>query len=92
MTKHTPGPWRLLRPAPECGDKLFVVVGEGVGMIAETPVEGDARLIAQAPDILIALRGLVEHAADGGDGVFEIPYAWINDARAAIARAEGGEA
>jgi len=52
-------------------------------------VEANARLIASAPDLLAALRGLVNQ--DDWEGEDIAPDSPIGKARAALARAERGE-
>lgn len=91
MSKYTPGPWKVLRgpdairPAvtavdPETGRVMFV---------CKLATLADARLIAAAPELLEALKELVntreQHAGrvePGSDGRYA-------RARAAIAKAEG---
>ena len=65
--KHTPGPWRV---EPETEDQaLSIVAGENAGQDSETIIaeiegtlgdceEANARLIAAAPDMLAALKGV----------------------------------
>lgn len=68
MTKHTPGPWEALR-AHGRKDLFYVSAKEGNLMIADVenpyadearaaqyPLEANARLIAEAPAMLEALR------------------------------------
>ena len=65
MTKHTPGPWI----ADLYEDGCFVVRPHGKEgpLIAERGVwfddesHANARLIAAAPDLLVALRNLLDH-------------------------------
>lgn len=87
-TKHTPGPWSLK-------DDISLVVGpsadpagDPVATIEGHPEEAfaNARLIAAAPDLLAALRALVEYEDDAppdGSRGAEV----YNQARAAIAKA-----
>ena len=90
MSKHTPGPWKvgqyLGSPSSYCvhmdaGDK-----GRGIDVVeavAGTSAEerlANARLIAAAPDLLLALLQMI-------DG-YKIPSV-RNQARAAIAKAIG---
>ena len=62
--KHTPGPWSVTRdpmnpnPRVVAGSKIVTVVSEGVAFAKET--DGNARLIAAAPELLEALRELRE--------------------------------
>lgn len=54
-SKHTPGPWALLSEAPDCAwveDADGKIVATGFGRDAK----GNARLIAEAPAMLEALR------------------------------------
>jgi hypothetical protein len=81
--KHTPGPWNYDRS----GYSLYVNSGREVvtallmdGKRLETS-EANARLIAAAPDLLEALERYVHHFGDP-----------LKCARAAIAKATGGEA
>ncbi len=98
MSKHTPGPWRVnqytettgandgyLKGFPSIsvlakGEELIYVIGNGAGESL-----GDARLIAAAPELLQALRGLVRVALDRGFGDAELAQA-----ERAIERAEMG--
>lgn len=89
--KHTPGPW-----ARE-GLRVYV---HNRGTIAECPlpqsggvfeVSSNARLIAAAPDMLAALKEMVDEA----DGISR-EHGWplasrLDRARAAIAKATGGQ-
>lgn len=86
MSKHTPGPWRT-----HLCDGTLVIDSDGVPVATTTGdyesedeyavMEANARLIAVAPDMLAALKAVVEFSgAHGG------PYA---AARAAIKKATG---
>jgi hypothetical protein len=95
--KHTPGPW---------GDKQVLIRGATFLAIAHfqsKEAEANARLIAAAPDLLEALKWMVENDETntgdeplddhGGYTWNEINAYWIaglNRARAAIAKATGG--
>ena len=94
MSKHTPGPWAVNRlitsgnqslgfhiTAPRDGSVSPVCVGEDTGY---GEIDANARLIAAAPDLLEALKVIVENGGIGPESMF-------HDARAAIAKAEGGE-
>jgi hypothetical protein len=88
--KHTPGPWKIERnclhePVIEAVDGALVAICRK-GQLA------DSRLIAAAPDLIAALRVLVDHAQE--------TYPHFEDERgkrdialslAAIAKAEGRE-
>jgi hypothetical protein len=80
---HTPGPWHVsYEPFPHI---MRLRASEPVPVTGEIFERADARLIAAAPDLLLALKELET----------TIPYALQNSniakaARAAIAKAEGG--
>ncbi len=94
MSKHTPGPWvvvgsrtkyvearlvgSLMQEVAACGPTL---ADEGYGQ----QQEANARLIAAAPDLLEALKALLERyaLAIGNEGIE------CYQARAAIAKATG---
>ncbi len=98
MSEHTPGPWEIsygkIRPArpiegytigyaPICivrGDKRLH--GNGVR-------EANARLIAAAPELLEALKAVIDWLDDGSILLSEVCAANVLQARAAIAKAEG---
>jgi hypothetical protein len=84
MSKHTPGPWRVVDVPGEAshviGANNFTVVRGGYVSDMDT---ANARLIAAAPDLLAALQLIANFSnQDVSDMVREI-------ARAAIAKAEG---
>lgn len=96
--KHTPGPWMFEFYEPEKKTEVCTVAHVGDYRVGfETPgypggnyrdseyghEEADARLIAAAPTLLEALKGLVEAFPGPVD---DWRYA---DARAALASAEG---
>ena len=93
MSKHTPGPWRVeIDDSPDAAwawqwptivsDEYEVVGTEGMYGDLETDM-ANARLIAAAPDLLQALQEIVRRDLLAG--------AIKHDARAAIAKATGGE-
>ena len=81
-TQHTPGPWATRESATHVtvtnarGDAVFHDDKRIPGVMA------DARLIAAAPELLEALKVLVENGGIGPEQMF-------HDARAAIAKATG---
>lgn len=92
--KHTPGPWRYFElrggskrhPRPGtyfriAGRDGFSLDGRGFSVTGSVE-EADARLMAAAPDLLAALREMVECY-----GIFGGPIAIIERATAAIAKA-----
>lgn len=93
QSKHTPGPWTI--------DDGNIILGDKGLSVAEVYADDleqqrhNARLIAAAPTMLEALVDLVEtlqnvRMQDGG-GQIQDEYAdMFSEARAAIAKAEGG--
>jgi hypothetical protein len=90
---HTPGPWTSGRAIP-ADDTVSRIVRAGADHIAVVmDLDGaaqeavdNARLIAAAPDLLAALRSIIESSdANCGDSLANA----ISAARAAIARATG---
>ena len=97
MSKHTPGPWRL---------NSWQITGNGATiadlrswpnetLMIRLEAEANARLIAAAPELLEALRGVMRwmpvypNAADGilgGRGAYD---AAVDRALEAIAKATG---
>lgn len=93
MSKHTPGPWLIGKRSP---GGYSLINADGWQSLARvvTVMEGDnrpfaegvanARLIAAAPDLLEALKELLDQDEHGEDEI------WVrNKARAAIAKATG---
>ena len=75
--------WKIVRLTTPAGE--FLVTGENDTATAR---QANARLIAAAPDLLAALANIVK-LADTSD--FYLPRNWLEDARAAIAKAEGNK-
>lgn len=93
ITKHTPGPWSFYDDSNDGKTNRIeiVAIGKTVARIYHSvPAEDlpNARLIAAAPDLLWALEFLVA-GIEGGVSETYIP---LVTARAAIAKATGGEA
>lgn len=96
-TQHTPGPWYLIDER-FLHDKYLVSIGEPnaggttVCNILSEPgddfgkCKANARLIAAAPDLLAAVRGMIE--AYDNDSIAHLEQA-SREARAAIAKATG---
>ena len=92
MSNHTLGPWQTVEVG-EFRTKLAVADSQGVSLLTVVDEEGakfgavyseaDADLIAAAPDLLDALRRMVESVT----GVDQVSA--VNEARAAIAKATG---
>ena len=76
--KHTPGPWFVNKDAP------FQIHSELGSMVAECQgnsalVKANARLIAAAPDMLLALQRAIEHhELHGFIDLYNVK--WIRDA------------
>lgn len=99
-TEHTPGPWRVGKTkegdcriySDSCMHAIARTYGpdlNGIGVCALTGPKNkaDARLIAAAPDLLAALKGILAVASVRIDDP-RIDQ-WV-DAQRAIAKAEGG--
>ena len=92
MTKHTPGPWKLIwhghgherYPFP-----LAVHTKDGANWVARDGTctrEADARLIAAAPELLEALKSVVGWIEESEEGEAATQLALY-----AIAKAEGSK-
>ena len=98
-TKHTPGPWHTT--GKRNGNGMFRVYADGNGQIgaAYTYAEGDAALIAAAPELLAVMADLLadldaigfERADDdvAGTECVDTVSQHIERLRAAIAKATG---
>ena len=94
MSKHTPGPWRVV----DSWNDHMVESQNGEEIIWQdgphhTPTikEADACLIASAPELLEALYAMLAYTADLNaiQGFDEYDHAAVKKARAAIAKAKG---
>ena len=92
-TQHTPAPWYWSDNVPDFPKNHCIIVDADGFTIAEpSPMgEADARLIAAAPELLIALRDLLEDAIALGICESNMSGSAVA-ARAAIAKATGGAA
>jgi hypothetical protein len=102
MTKHTPGNWVSecvgVSDAGPNGVDVYEV-NNGYRRIAEYMTEGDARLLAAAPELLEALRGILNApylsihtpAPDAEQNAKAVQQAY-DAARAAIRAATGADA
>jgi hypothetical protein len=84
--KHTPGPWNFYKTP--WGAKVTDVQDVTVADVPQQPLDtwkaiDNARLIAAAPELLAALRGLVQWEDSGPTT--------LSDAWEAIAKAEGND-
>ena len=100
MSKHTTGPWKRdlrQRDLIEGGPGTFVaqVLNHFNPNRADSALifEANAHLIAAAPDLLAALERLcAQIEAQPNADVLLVPFAAIQRAQAAIAKAKGGAA
>lgn len=87
MSKHTPGPWTIRETATH----ITVIGANNESLFHDDKripcVIQDARLIAAAPDLLDALRAMLDncHDTERDDAI----VASVAAARAAIAKATG---
>lgn len=91
MTQHTPGPWIVRGPIQVTPKSRAWKVLRGK-YSTEVRVDGDAHLIAAAPDLLKAARELaevLEKANALGDEYEWDPIAEVERLRAVIAKATG---
>lgn len=93
MTEHTPAPWRYQREVtvkpggkPQVTFEIYTATGK-FGHPASCDLEADARLICAAPDLLEALKRVLQFEASFGENdIDDIDREYAN---AVIARAEG---
>lgn len=98
MSKHTRGPWVSgvvrHRPAIQAGKHRELFVAE---ILSPMPTAfWDAQLIAAAPDLLAALEKIIQMCRlqathEYGDAEKAESWGCVTTARAAIAKALGGE-
>lgn len=99
-TQHTPGPWEIVsdhkspRIESDHGEFVCVASVDAAGFVGLRFPNGgadgpDARLIAAAPDMYEALKAIIEDHDFCGDDWGDRRDAWIETARAALAKAEG---
>src|SRR3989304_7980297 len=96
-TTHTPRTWRYVQGWPEPDTPEYQVLGDDDRTVtARTYSEDDARLIAQAPALLAALRGVMcaDRIAKSGeaDSASMTMEDALDQARAVIAQAERSDA
>jgi hypothetical protein len=95
VVMHTPGPWRVKNGRVETSDRYIAAI-----LYAESRVtnedKANARLIAAAPEMLVALKALCDADASYWGNEIRIACADHGDAikrmriaREAIAKAEG---
>jgi len=95
VSAHTPGPWETSVNDEGQWDVCAEGGGDMVADLSDCPenAEGNARLIAAAPELLAELRCVVESFRDepriGSVEANFIRREWFERAVAAIAKAEG---
>jgi len=107
MTKHTPGNWGVINQKESssmphrliaiCGDGYEVVTAESGNLVFHEAAEGNARLLASAPELLEALSELLDCCNNSTARVIERGFmtstadmnAATRKARSAIAKAKG---
>ena len=96
---HTPGPWRvhldavLVQRCDEDGTFSSAIVDCETGSSPSMPQgerEANARLIAAAPELLEAARGIVDGIDDTRPNFIPLMGNRVAHLREAIAKAEGG--
>ena len=88
-TQHTPGPWAHRNGRIFAADRENLTIAH-VARSADgdySPANGD--VLAAAPELLAALRRMVDHDQHLIDAGVLRPYVELDAARAAIAKAEG---
>lgn len=64
MTQHTPGPWRIantnFRPKVFAADDRLIADCANIHRRTQDEMEANARLITAAPDMFVALEGLIQ--------------------------------
>ena len=85
---HTPGPWAMQVFTAANGDLCPGVVGANGAAVAWLNNETDARLIAAAPELLMACIALIAHC-DNTPPMGESLWS-VQQIRAAIKKAIGG--
>ena len=93
-TQHTPGPWRASSQCIVEPTNATVAITMANACDSVEQRDANARLIAAAPDLLEALKDLLDRAERQAAGMLveascEVWYAHRDAARAAIAKAGG---
>jgi len=98
VDRHTPGPWKVVGQMHD-NNRVIRAGADGQGdWVAlavdfnrydrDAEVDANARLIASAPDLLLALKNLMRFHTDGNIGNMAWLGRLLDDARTAIERAE----
>jgi len=89
MSKHTPGPWRIVHPKRVDGQLGTEIVASGdPGPWVATPSIGNERIISEAPSMLEVLRLLCVQSNRPSDRTMEYVAA-ADKARAILAKIDG---
>lgn len=97
---HTPGPWELTISGPNADTAYVRVLGWGTVAIIglnqrlphwDEPQRANARLIAAAPDLLVALQDVIGWIPGATAWHTDEPMKAVERARAAITLATGSE-
>lgn len=93
MSKHTPGPWKVV-PGTIGGLKIvtdYAVEGDDPAYVAETYCAhfGNATAIAETPNMLAALEAIAGWVSDEGPLAGKSPLAVQQFALAVAAKAKG---
>lgn len=81
MNSHVKGPWQVRK-----ADYEYVVEAENYRIASRIDRKADANLIAAAPELLEVLKQLIDEIPEQGI----VTQLTLRDARAAIAKAQGG--
>lgn len=92
MSKHTAGPWEAISSGVEGEwESIGPVTGsEQIGVYQVFCSEADAKLISAAPELLEALKLGLEYWQNRQQRYSNRSPVWVQQARAAIAKATGG--
>lgn len=86
-SKHTPGPWKTIKPGHgHETEYLSVQIGEDEMYTTLEMLPADARLVSASPDLLAACKAVVEEDGFRGSALMRKRIAQM---KAAIAKAEG---
>ena len=91
-TKWTPGPWRVGKGGPNLCPTIGTHKGLMVAMVAygnDHPTQANAHLMAAAPDLYGVLDWAIQSWDEHNKHGFNMQGDWVQDARAALAKARG---
>lgn len=84
MNKHTAGPWRV----SESVNRLPEIYGPDDNCVTDRVYNGNAQLIAAAPELLAVLKGIVHHNEALKDQL-KLSPSLMRQVEQAISKAEG---